>query len=97
MLNSSSMLGLHGKKAQSTAENLLDTGLCHLMSSDTHGIDRRPFTLDKALQIAEKIRKGSNKIFSENAEAVLANGKIKSFEIKEKRNSIFEKIFSFII
>jgi protein-tyrosine phosphatase len=97
MLNSSSILGLHGKKAQKTAEKLLDTGLCHLMSSDTHGIKKRPFTLDKALQKAEKIRKGSNELFSDNAEAVLANSKVKNFEIKEKRNSILGRIFSFII
>jgi protein-tyrosine phosphatase len=97
MLNSSSILGLHGKKAQNTAEKLLDTGLCHLMSSDTHGIKKRPFTLDKALQKAEKIRKGSNELFSDNAEAVLANSKVKNFEIKEKRNSILGRIFSFII
>lgn len=97
MLNSSSMLGLHGKRAQSTAEKLIDVGLCHLMSSDTHGIDKRPFTLDKALKKAEKIRKGSDKLFTKNAEAVLANSKLQSFEIKEKRNSIFERIFSFII
>ncbi len=97
MLNSSSIFGLHGKRAQNTAEKLLDIGLCHLMSSDTHGIDKRPFTLAKGLNKAEKIRKGSKKIFKANAKAVLANDKVESFEIKEKRNSIFEKIFSFII
>ncbi|MFW6295217.1 MAG: tyrosine-protein phosphatase, partial [Halanaerobium sp.] len=45
MLNSSSIMGLHGKKAEKTAEAIIKAGLCHLMSSDTHGIDKRPFTL----------------------------------------------------
>lgn len=97
MLNSSSLLGMHGKKAKLTAENLIDTGLCHLMASDTHGIQKRPFTLDKALDISEKIREESKILFSANAEAVLANEKLQNFEIKKKRNSLLEKIFSFII
>lgn len=97
MLNSSSMLGKHGKKAKITAEKLLEAGLCHLMASDTHGLEKRPFTLDKGLNNAEKIRRESRRLFSENAEAVLAGRELQNFEIKERRNSIFEKLFSFII
>jgi protein-tyrosine phosphatase len=97
MPNSSSIMGMHGKKAEKTAENIVEAGLCHLMSSDTHGIDKRPFTLKQGLKKAEKIRKGSSQLFAENAEAVLKNEELQNFKIKEKRSSLFDRIFSFII
>lgn len=96
MFNSSSLLGRHGSKAQQTAEKLLELGLCHLISSDTHGINKRPFTLDQGLKRAEKLKAGSSKLFKENAEAVLNNQSLKNFEIKREEKSLFKKIFSFL-
>lgn len=95
MLNSSSLIGSHGSKAKATAQKLLQLGLCHLMASDTHGLKKRPFTLQQGLKEAEKIKKGSAKILKANAEAVFNNQKLNSFEIKREEKSLVEKIFSF--
>lgn len=96
MLNSSSLTGVHGRKAQKTAQNLIKTGLCHLMASDTHGLNKRSFSLDQGLKEAEKIRKGSAQLFQENAERVLNNQKLKNLKIirEKKDNSLIKKLFS---
>lgn len=94
MLNSSSLLGRHGKTAEKTAIKMLDLGLCHLMASDTHGINKRPFSLDQGLKKAEKLKPGSTKIFKNNAEAVIKNQNLEMFEIKREEQSFFKKVFS---
>lgn len=94
MLNSSSLLGRHGKKAEKTAIKMLDLGLCHLMASDTHGLDKRPFSLDQGLKKAEKLKPGSTKILKKNAEAVIKNQDLEMFEIKREEKSFFKKVFS---
>lgn len=97
MLNSSSLNGSHGSQAEKTAVKMLEQGLCHLMASDTHGRDNRPFTLDNGLQKAEDIRYGSKDFFSKNAESVLENKELKSLEIKREKPSLLKNIFSFMI
>ncbi len=97
MLNSSSLNGSHGSQAEKTAVKMLDLGLCHLMASDTHGRDNRPFTLDKGLERAEEIRSGSKNLFNNNAEAVLKNIDLKNLEIKREKPSLLRNVFSFMI
>lgn len=95
MLNSSSLTGAHGVKAKKTAEKLIEKGLCHLIGSDTHGIKKRPFSLDSGLKEAEKIRSGSAEIFKNNAEKVIKNQALENFKIKKEDNSLIRNIFSF--
>lgn len=97
MLNSSSLNGSHGSKAEKTAQKMLELGLCHLMASDTHGRDNRPFTLDQGLQKAEEIRFGSRNFFNKNAEAVLENKELNNLEIKREKPSLLKNVFSFLI
>ena len=96
MLNSSSLTGAHGKRAAKTALKLIEMGLVHLMASDTHGIKKRPFSLDQGLKAAEKIRAGSSTILKENAEAVLKNQPLNNLELKKEEKAMFSKVFSFI-
>lgn len=96
IFNSSSFLGHHGPKTKKTAEKLLCLGLGHLMASDTHGINKRPFSLVQGLKQAEAVKKGSSKIFKANAEAVLNNQQLQNFEIKREEKSLFKKFFSFL-
>ncbi|MFN2341452.1 MAG: tyrosine-protein phosphatase [Halanaerobium sp.] len=97
MFNSSSLLGKHGKKAKETAEKLLEFGLCHLMASDTHRINKRTFSLDQGLQKAESLKTGSSQFFQNNAQSVINNQPLNSMEIKREEPSLVNKIFSFII
>lgn len=94
MLNSSSLTGMHGSKAKQTAQKLLQMGLCHLIASDTHGINKRPFTLPQGLKEAERIKTGSAEILKANAEAVFNNEKLNNFKIKREEKSLVQKIFS---
>lgn len=96
MLNSSSLLGKHGSKAQETAETLLELGLVHLMASDTHRLTKRTFTLDRGLKQAESLKAGSLQFFINNAQSVIKNQALESMEIKRKEPSLVNKIFSFI-
>jgi protein-tyrosine phosphatase len=96
ILNSSSLLGKHGSKAQETAETLLELGLVHLMASDTHRLTKRSFTLDRGLQEAESLKAGSSQFFIDNAQAVIDNQPLQAMEIKRKEPSLVNKIFSFI-
>lgn len=96
MFNSSSLLGRHGKKSKETAEKLLELGLCHLMASDTHGIDKRPFTLDQGLKKAEQLKPGSAELMRANSRAVVNNQQLKNFKIKKEKKSFIKKVFSFI-
>ena len=94
IFNSSSLLGRHGKKTKATAEKLLNLGLCHLMASDTHGVDKRPFSVDQGLKKAEELKPGSRDLFKFNAEAVLNNQELKSFDLKREESSILKRFFS---
>ena len=96
MLNSSSLVGRHGSKSKKTAEKMINLGLCHLMASDTHGLEKRPFTLKQGLNKAEKLKPGSSEIFKKNAEAVLKNQSLNNFEIEREAKPFFERVFSFI-
>lgn len=96
MLNSSSLLGKHGSKTKQTAEKALKLGLCQLIASDTHGIERRTFSLDQGLNRAEKLKSGSSEIFRKNAEAVIQNQELRNFEIKREEKPFLQKVFSFI-
>lgn len=95
MLNSSSLLGIHGKRAKKTAEKILAMGLCHLMGSDTHGISKRPFTLKYGLKKAEKIKTGSLSIFKNNTEKVITNQQLQNFKIIREEKTLFNTLFSF--
>lgn len=95
MFNSSSLLGRHCKKAKAAAEKLLELGLCHLMASDTHGINKRRFSLAKGLKKAEELKAGSSKVFKNNAQALIKNQKLENFEIKREEKSFLAKLFSF--
>lgn len=94
MFNSSSLLGRHGSRIQKIAEKLLDLGLCQLMASDTHGLDKRSFSLDLGLKKAENLKPGSAELLQANAEAVLNNQELKSFALKREENSFLKRFFS---
>jgi protein-tyrosine phosphatase len=54
-LMASSLIGIQGKTARSTAETLLKKGLIHCIASDAHGIRKRPPCIVQSLQRAQQL------------------------------------------
>jgi protein-tyrosine phosphatase len=53
-LTAGSLTGRFGKRPQYWAERILDEGLCHIIATDSHHIDRRPPLLAEAREVAAK-------------------------------------------
>lgn len=53
-LTAGSLTGRFGKRPQYWAERILDEGLCHIIATDSHHIDRRPPLLAEAREAASK-------------------------------------------
>jgi protein-tyrosine phosphatase len=54
-VNASSLVGLLGDSAKTCAEYLLGTGAAHLLGSDAHDLNRRPFCLGRARERAAEL------------------------------------------
>jgi len=72
-INSGSLLGFYGKRAQERARFYVKNDLVQLMGSDVHRGDRDRGTLKKGLEALEKQRIGRDENFMENARKVIAD------------------------
>lgn len=93
-MNGSSILGGHGTTIRNNCFKLLDEGLVHIISSDTHGPKggRNPILKDVCKLIEKQYGKeNAQKLFYDNALHVIKNEEVEQLE-KVKR-SFFKKIF----
>ena len=92
-INSSSLLGYHGKHAQKFAYELIDHGLVHVIASDTHrSTGKRIPCLQETFDILSKIYDYTTlkTLMYENPLHILHDEDVDSIEIKK---SLFSKLF----
>lgn len=93
-LNSGSIEGVFGKKIKNVAENLLKNNIYSFIGSDAHSMGTRNTNMKEAKVIIESIKKGTMKLFEENALEMIngkeINIKIKNIEKKKKLFNIFK-------
>ena len=86
-INSESIKGLYGKRAQKAAYELLKAGMVHFVATDSHGINKM---LSDKLEIEKKISKicgaeNTERIMYTNPQRVLENEDILGMCIAKKR------------
>lgn len=76
-ITSHSLTGRFGKKIQSLSVKLCRDNLVHLIASDAHDVEYRPFALKEACSFIDKtIGEGFETYFLDNAKAVVADENI---------------------
>lgn len=76
-----SITGHFGKEVQKLALQLIDANLVHMLGSDVHSLDSRPFLFEKSLDFLEKKRRGDDvDILLANNECIVDNMDIELLE-----------------
>lgn len=93
-LNTSSIMGLMGRRVKETTRSLMDNGLCHFIASDAHSTGKRCPNLGLLMR---DIKKDYNDVYTSvqrNAQCILDNEEIDVRRKRiEKKNSIFSFFF----
>ncbi|AJA46775.1 capsular polysaccharide biosynthesis protein [Clostridium pasteurianum DSM 525 = ATCC 6013] len=94
-LNTTSIMGLMGKRVKEAAYSLMDNGLCHFIASDAHSTERRCPNLGLLMG---DIKKDYEKIYNsvqKNAQCILDNEEI-DVDLKkiEKKKGLFSFFFN---
>lgn len=94
-INRTSLQGIHGKTVKKNAWKLLDSGLAHIVATDTHRTSgsrvERLSDIDK--EIADKYgQEAADLLLVENPKALLENKPIKDMPVQKKQ----KKLFSFL-
>ncbi|MBO9597857.1 MAG: protein tyrosine phosphatase [Cohnella sp.] len=88
-----SLLGDFGDRIKKTAWSLCRAGLIHIVSSDAHHVDRRPFSLSQAYQaISDQLGPGWSEYYQNNAAALLANEPMPRNPTMAKESNLIYKI-----
>ncbi len=90
-VNSSSLLGVYGKRVQKTAEILVKKNLVQLIGSDCHSIGKRKPSLKEGIDIIEKIN-GNSAYFINNNQMIIENKKLVLKKPKKIKNRIIFKL-----
>lgn len=96
-VNSSSILGKNGEKAEDTSKKLLDNNMVHFVATDAHSSNRRrPLIKDSYNYILKNYGKEvSEKLFIENPTAVIENRDISILNPTkyEEKRSFLKRLF----
>lgn len=94
-LNTSSIMGLLGRRVKETAFGLMDNGLCHFIASDAHSAGKRCPNLGLLMK---DIKKNYSELYASvqrNAQCILENEetdvRMKKIEKKKGLFSFFKK------
>jgi len=90
-VNSSSLLGVYGKRVQKTAEILVKKNLVQLIGSDCHSIGKRKPSLKYGLDIIDKIN-GNSVYFINNNQMITENKELILKKPKKIKNHMFFKL-----
>src|SRR5690606_17255945 len=79
-----SLNGLFGRKIRKVALDMCRRNLVHIVASDAHNQDQRPFDMREAYSfLSNKLDSTYVQYYQENAEAVVNNGRIEKREPKQ--------------
>jgi protein-tyrosine phosphatase len=93
-LNTSSIMGLMGKRVKEAAQGLMDNGLCHFIASDAHSTGKRCPNLGLLMK---DIKKDYNDVYTSvqrNAQCILEHEEV-DVRMKriEKKKGLFSSFF----
>jgi protein-tyrosine phosphatase len=85
-INTGSLMGLFGSRAQKTARFLLRNCLVHILGTDAHSSNHRPPSMKKAIKLVKRLRneKQTKLILKEYPRRIFENQPIKAMENIDK-------------
>lgn len=93
-INTSSIIGLLGKRVKETAHSLMDNGLCHFIASDAHSAYKRCPNLGLVMEDIKEEYKEIYTSVQRNAQCILENEEIDvRMKIIEKKKGLFSFLF----
>ena len=85
-VTSHSLNGLFGGKVKKTAIQMCKRNLIHIVSSDAHDDQKRPFGMKEAYdQLEKELGKGYVRYYSGNAKAVIENQQMEPWRTKKEK------------
>ncbi|MCY6484374.1 exopolysaccharide biosynthesis protein [Clostridium aestuarii] len=94
-INSSSIIGLHGKKVQKSAKTLIKNGICDFIGSDAHSNRKRAPKIKDGLEFIKENNQILYKKILSNYDELLNNGNITNnnskIQVKKSIFSIFKR------
>jgi protein-tyrosine phosphatase len=89
-INSSSILGDFGRKAQQTSMKLIQNNNVHLIGSDAHNDSNRNFSLKQSLvKIKQRFGEDNIEILKKNLNNLIAGENLNQFKSKQKKRFWF--------
>ena len=94
-VDAGSLLGDFGKNCYSTAIDIIMRNMCHVLGSDAHNSKNRNFCLPRAIEVIEKqLELDCKFLVIDNPLNIINGDKIEVPEIRDKKQSILNKIIS---
>jgi protein-tyrosine phosphatase len=77
-VDAGSFTGLYGKRLLKRSQYLVTSGLCHLVASDAHDVDKKPYRMKQGFQVVSELLGSSEAelLFTRNPQAILEGGDI---------------------
>ncbi|MGF3114736.1 tyrosine-protein phosphatase [Facklamia sp. P13055] len=86
-ITSSSYVGLYGEKFQKTAREMIELNLAHVIASDVHHVDFRPFNMKAAFnQLEQDFGQAKVDYFLQNARDIFNGDPIHKLEAKHSKS-----------
>jgi len=65
--------GMYGKRLLKRSHHLVASGLCHIIASDAHDVDKKPYRMKEAFQVVSELLGSSEAelLFTRNPQAIL--------------------------
>ena len=77
-VDAGSFIGHYGKRLLKRSHHLVTSGLCHVVASDAHDVDRKPYRMKEAFQMVAELLGTSEAelLFTRNPQAILQGREI---------------------
>ncbi len=88
-IDAGSFVGQYGRRKVKLAQQLVTTGSCHIIASDAHDLDKKPFYMRSAFKAVEELvgSTEANLLFRDNPRAILQGLDLPAKKSKEEKQA----------